>query len=107
MGSITPIMPNYNLAMARRPDTNVALRAFNGVGQMRERDGDGEWFPVEFLFYYDDQSKLRNFSYARREDGREIPDGHYFFLDDLGERTHKWRKWMGNWQVGWRYRRGV
>ena len=70
---------------------------------MRERDDDSSWFPVEFLIYYENR-KLRRFAYVRRKDGREIPDGHYFFLDDLGERTRRWRKWKGEWQMGWRYR---
>lgn len=96
------ITPEYNPAMARRPNTNPPLRAFKGFGQMREPSDDANWFPVEFLFYYDDHNKLRKFAYVRREDGREIADGRYLFLDDLGERTHRWRKWRGNWQVGWR-----
>jgi hypothetical protein len=47
---------------------------------------------------------MRSFAYVKREDGSEIPDGHYVFLDELGERNFRWRKWKGKWQFGWRYR---
>ena len=39
---------------------------------MRERDSDADWFPVEFLIYYDDHDKVRTFAYVRKEDGSEI-----------------------------------
>jgi hypothetical protein len=26
---------------------------------------------------------------------------YVIFLDDMGERSFKWRKWKGKWQFGW------
>jgi hypothetical protein len=94
---------NYNSAVVRRAKAEPLLRPFKGAGRIRER-GSEEWFPVEFLTYHDDHNKLRPFAYVRREDGGEILDGHYVFLDELGERSFRWRKWKGKWQFGWRYR---
>jgi hypothetical protein len=94
---------NYNRAVVRRANPEPLLRPFKGSGTMRERGSDANWFPVEFLLYHDEHNKLRSFAYVRREDGAEIPDGHYVFLDDLGERSFRWRKWKGKWQFGWRY----
>jgi hypothetical protein len=95
---------NYNSAVVRRAKAEPLLRPFKGFGTLRERGSDANWFPVEFLTYHDDRNKLRSFAYVRREDGVEIPDGHYFFQDELGERLFRWRKWKGKWQFGWRYR---
>jgi hypothetical protein len=85
-------------------NTKPALRPFKGVGQMRERDSDSNWFSVEFLIYYDDHDKLRAFAYVRRQGGEEIPDGEYDFVDELGEHRRRWKKWNGKWQVKWRHR---
>ena len=93
--------------MARRSNIIAPLKALKGIGRLRERDGDAKWFPIEFLSHYDEYSKVRKFAYVRREDSREIADGHYFFLYDLGERKQRWRKWKGHWQVGWRWRPGL
>ena len=72
---------------------------------MYERGSSGHWFPVEFLIFYDYRNKVTGFAYVRKEDdGGDIPDGYYVFEDNLGEETHRWRKWEGKWQVGWRYR---
>ena len=87
--------------MVRRAKTEPLLRPFKGSGTLRER-ADTNWFPVEFLMYHDERNKLRSFAYVRREDGAEIADGHYVFLDDLSERSFRWRKWKGMWQLGWR-----
>jgi hypothetical protein len=53
---------------------------------------------AEYATKRDDRNKLHSFAYVRREDGGEIPDGHYVFLDELGERSLRWRKWKGKWQ---------
>jgi len=88
--------------VVRRAKAEPLLRPFKGFGTLRERGSDANWFPVEFLTYHDDRNRLRSFAYVRREDGVEIPDGHYVFQDDLGERSFRWRKWKGKWQFGWR-----
>lgn len=85
-------------------DSKPALRPFKGVGQMRERGLDSEWFPVEFLIYYDDHNKIRTFAYVRKEDGSEMPDGEYDVVDDLGEHFRRWKKREGMWKVQWRHR---
>jgi hypothetical protein len=90
--------------VVRRAKTEPLLRPFKGSGRLRARDSDDNWFPVEFLTYHDEQGKLRSFAYVRKEDDGDIPDGHYYFMDELGERTFRWRKWKGKWQFGWRYR---
>ena len=90
--------------MARRAKTEPLLRPFGGSGRLRGRGSDDNWFPVEFLTYHDDHGRLRSFAYVRKEDGADIPDGHYFFEDELGERTFRWWKWKGKWQFGLRYR---
>ena len=90
--------------MIRRPKSEPLLRPFKGSGRLRERASDANCFPVEFLTYYDDSGNLRSFAYVRKEDGGDIPDGHYIFLDELGERSFRWRKWKGKLQFGWRYR---
>ncbi len=95
---------NYNSAVVRRAKAEPLLRPFKGFGKLRERGSDANWFPVEFLTYHDERNKLRSFAYVRRGDGLEIPDGHYVFQDELGERSFRWRKWKGKWQFGWRYR---
>ena len=89
--------------MVRRAKTEPLLRPFKGSGTLRER-ADTNWFPVEFLMYHDERKKVHSFAYVRREDGAEIADGHYVFLDDLGERNFRWRKWKGTWQLGWRFK---
>ena len=86
---------HYNPTVVKQPNAEAPLREFKGIGRIRERDGDSYWFPVEFLIYFDGQ-KLKRFAYVRRVDGRDLPDGHYFFQDDLGERTSRWRKWKGS-----------
>jgi len=88
--------------VVRRTKSEPLLRPCKGSGRLRERGSDANWFPVEFLTYYDDRGKLLSFAYVRREDGGNIPDGHYFFVDELGERSFRWRKLKGNWQWGWR-----
>ena len=93
----------YNSAVVIRAKAEPLLRPFKGSGRIRERGSDA-WFPVEFLTYHDDRNRLRSFAYVRREDGCEILDGHYVFLDELGERSFRWRKSKGKWQFGWRYR---
>jgi hypothetical protein len=93
----------YNSAVVIRAKAEPLLRPFKGSGRIRERGSDA-WFPVEFLTYHDDRNRLRSFAYVRREDGGEILDGHYLFLDELGERSFRWRKSKGKWQFGWRYR---
>ena len=97
------IAADYNPGVVRRTKTQPLLRPFKGSGTLRERD-DTKWIPVEFLMYHDEQNKLHSFAHVRREDGADIPDGHYVFLDDMGERSFKWRKWKGKWQFGWRYK---
>jgi hypothetical protein len=89
--------------VVRRAKAESVLSPFKGSGTIRERDSDA-WFPVEFLTYHDSRGKVVSFAYVRRDDGCEIPDGHYFFLDDIGEQRFRWRKWKGKWQFGWRYR---
>ena len=101
---VTPIIEGYNPVVVRRAKSEPLLRPFKGCGLLRDRDSDNR-FPVEFLTYHDDRGKLRSFAYVRKEDGGDIPDGHYIFLDDLGERSFRWRKWKGKWQYRWRYRR--
>ena len=71
---------------------------------MREHGWHSDWFPVEFLVYYDNHDKLRTFAYVRKEDGSEIPDGEYDVVDELGEHGRRWKKWKGKWQVKWRHR---
>src|SRR5581483_11479714 len=61
--------------MAARPKKSL-LRPFKGFGQLRERDGDANWFPVEFLFYFDEHNNVQEFPYVRREDEREIRPVH-------------------------------
>jgi hypothetical protein len=90
--------------MVRRAKSELLLRPFKGSGRLRERDSEANWFPVEFLTCHDDRGNLHSFAYVRKEDGGEIPDGHYVFLDELGERSFRLRKWKGKWQFGWRYR---
>lgn len=72
---------------------------------MRPRGSDANWFPVEFLIYYDDHNKIRSFAYVRKsEDGSDLPDGEHEVVDKLGERRRMWKKWDGKWQVKWRHR---
>jgi hypothetical protein len=92
---------NYNHTVVRHNKIQLLLRPFKGSGTLRERD-ETKWFPVEFLIYHDERNKLHSFAHVRREDGADIPDGHYVFLDDMGERSSRWRKWKGKWQYGWR-----
>lgn len=95
---------NYNFAVVRHAKAELLVRQFKGSGRLRERGSDA-WFPVEFLTYHDDRNGLHSFAYVRREDGGDIPDGHYFFLNRLGERSLRWRKWNAKWQFGWRCRK--
>jgi len=90
--------------VVRRIKTKTALRPFKGSGQMRERSLDSDWFPVEFMIYYDDHDKLRTVAYVRNEDGSELPDGEYDVVDELGEHRRRWKKCEGKWQVQWRHR---
>ncbi len=84
-GDVSTVIPwNYNSAVVRRAKAEPLLRSFKGFGTLRERGSDANWFPVEFLTYHDDRNKLRSFAYVRREDGVDIPDGHYVFQDELG-----------------------
>jgi hypothetical protein len=54
---------------------------------MLERaSSEADWFPVEFLIYYDDHDKLTMFAYIRKEHGSDVPDGEYYVVDELGER---------------------
>ena len=94
----------YNRAVLKRINTKPPLRPFKGFGKMRERGLESDWFPVEFLVYYDDHDKLRTFAYVRKEDGGEVPDGEYDVVDGLGEHRRRWKKWKGKWQVQWRHR---
>jgi hypothetical protein len=80
--------------VVRRAKIEPLLRPFKGSGRIRERGSDA-WFPVEFLTYHDDRNRLRSFAYVQREDGGDLPDGHYVFLDELGEHSFRWRKWKG------------
>jgi hypothetical protein len=101
---VSPIITgNYNSAVVTRAKAEPLLRPFKGSGRIRERASEA-WFPIEFLTYHDDRNRLHSFAYVRREDGGEIHDGQYAFLDELGERSLRWRKWKGKWQLGWRYR---
>jgi len=103
-GDFSPIDPaDCNRAVVQHAKPEPLLRPFRGSGTLRER-ADTKWFPVEFLMYHDERNKFRSFAYVRREDGAEIPDGHYVFLDDLGERGFRWRKRKGRWQFGWRFK---
>lgn len=90
--------------MVRRPKSEPLHRPFKGSGRLRERGSDANWFPVAFLTYHDDRGKLRLFAYVGKDHRGDIPDGHYVFLDELGEQSFGWRKWKGKWQFGWRYR---
>jgi len=72
---------------------------------MRERaSSETDWFPVEFLVYYDDHDKPRAIAYVRKEDGSDLPDGEYYVVNELGEYRRRWKKWNGKWQVKWRHR---
>ena len=67
---------NYNPAVVKRAKTKPILRPFKGIGQMREYGSSGaDWFPIEFLVYYDDHDKLRAIAYVRKEDGSDVADG--------------------------------
>jgi hypothetical protein len=70
---------------------------------MRERGSNSDWFWVDYLVYYD-RSHIRAFGYIRRDDAKDIEDGVYQVLDDLGERRWGWTKREGEWQVRWRKR---
>lgn len=70
---------------------------------MRELGSNGRWFAIEFLVYYE-RNHIRSFAYVRRSDGREIPDGTYSMVDDLGEHERTWKKQGGGWKVTWRKR---
>ena len=94
---------DYNGAVTRKANANRALRPVSGRAQLRECGSDADWFWTEFLVYYD-QSLIREFGYVRREDGKEIADGVYRALDDLGERGWVWTKRDGKRQVNFRKR---
>jgi hypothetical protein len=100
---VSPTIEAIIPVVVRPAEKEPLLRPFKGSGRMHERDSDA-WFPVEFMTYHDELGKLRCFAYVRKDDGGDIPDGHYVFLDELGERSFRWRKWKGKWQFGWRYR---
>lgn len=89
--------------MVRRAKPELLLKTLKWPGRMRERGSDDNWFPVEYLAYLDYNGKRRSFTVTRK-DGNDIPDGHYVFQDELGERSFRWRKWKGKWQFGWGYR---
>ena len=89
--------------MAERTNDKPALKPVQGYAQMRERGSEADWFPVDFLVYYD-RSQIRSFAYVRRKDGVDIPDGEYDVREGEDERRHKWKKWNGEWQVKWRHR---
>ena len=93
----------YNRPVAKVSNPKPTLRPVKGQAQMRELGSNSDFFWVEFLVFYD-QSKIREFGYVRREDGKEIPNGVYQTLDDLGERGWVWTKRDGKWQVRWRKR---
>ena len=79
------------------------LRPFRGYALMRQRGSDAEWFPVEFLIYFDGTT-VRTFAYVRRNDGADIPDGEYDVREGEDERRRRWKKSNGKWQVKWRHR---
>jgi hypothetical protein len=94
---------HYNPRVVKLTDDKPALRPVEDYALMRGRGSDADWFPVEFLVYYDG-SQIRNFAYVRRKDGVDIPDGEYDVREGLDERRRRWKKWNGNWQVKWRHR---
>lgn len=89
--------------MVKLTDDKPALRPVEGYALMREHGSDADWFPVEFLVYYDG-SQIRSFAYLRRKDSVDIPDGEYDVREGLDERRRRWKKWNGKWQVKWRHR---
>lgn len=99
----SPGLAHYNPVMVRRLKTDLLLQTFKWPGRLRERGSDAPWFPVDYLAYLDHNGKRRSFT-VLKQDGSDIPDGHYVFQDELGERSFRWRKWKGKWQFGWRYR---
>jgi len=94
---------DYNCAVTKKANPKRNLRPVTARAQMREFGSDAEWFWVEFLVYYD-QRLIRAFGYVRREDGKDIANGVYQALDDLGERAWRWTKRDGEWQTKWRTR---
>ena len=74
---------HYNRPVAKVSKPKPTLRPVKGQAQMRELGSNSDFFWVEFLVLYD-QSKIREFGYVRREDGKEIPDSPYQTPDDLG-----------------------
>jgi len=89
--------------VVRHTNNAPELKPIHGYAHMRERGLEADWFPVEFLVYYD-QRKIRAFAYVRRKDGIDIPDGEYDMREGLDERRRRWTKWNGKWQVKWRHR---
>ena len=88
--------------MAKVRNPKPSLRPVKGQAQLRELGLSSNFFRVEFLVFYD-QSKIREFGYVRRGDGKVIPNGVYQTLDDLGERGWGvWTKRDGRWQVRFR-----
>jgi hypothetical protein len=77
--------------VAKVSNPKPTLRPVKGQAQMRELGSNADFVWVEFLVLYD-QSHIREFGYVRREDGKDIADGVYQVLDDLGERGWVWRK---------------
>ena len=61
MGMFRQLPRTYNPAVVKRTSTKAALRPVQEYAQMRERGSDAEWFPVEFLAYYD-RSQIRAFA---------------------------------------------
>lgn len=89
--------------MVKRSDEKPGLRPVQGFAEMRERGSEAEWFPVDFLVYYDG-SQLRAFAYVHRKDGSDIPDGEYDVREGEDARRRRWKKSNGKWQVKWRHR---
>ena len=82
--------------MVKRAKAEPLMRPFKGFGTLRERGSDANSsFPVEFLTYHEDSGKLRIVRIRAEGDGGDIPDGHYVFLDELGERSLKSRHRAG------------
>jgi hypothetical protein len=89
--------------VAERTNDKPALQPVQGYARMRERGSEADWFPVDFLVYYD-RSQIRAFAYVRRKDEVDIPDGEYEVRVGEDEQRRKWKKWNGEWQVKWRHR---
>jgi hypothetical protein len=80
------------------PKREPLLRRFKGSGKLRRRDSEDNWLPVEFLTYHDEQANCDLSPTYGREDGGNMPDAHCYFMNELGERFFRWRKWNRKWQ---------